>query len=149
MRSRLLSLKLMASHPTKLLWGDAAWSGADNELSLAALSRANVLVVGDEGRVANVLKRLLQHTPAAVINECRTSRLRLPTPPPSGRVVVRDVDVLAFSEQQMLFAWLDSASPRASIITTASAPLMPLVKSGAFSEKLYYRLNTVFVDLSK
>jgi transcriptional regulator of acetoin/glycerol metabolism len=33
------------------------------------------------------------------------------------------------------------------VISTSSVSLLPLVQSGAFSDDLYYRLNTIWVDL--
>jgi transcriptional regulator of acetoin/glycerol metabolism len=48
-----------------------------------------------------------------------------------------------------LFEWLDSTSSGTQVVSTASAPLLPLVEAGAFDDALYYRLNTVYVDLSE
>ena len=36
---------------------------------------------------------------------------------------------------------------RTQVISTSRAPLMPLVDDGRFLNSLYYRLNTICVDL--
>jgi transcriptional regulator of acetoin/glycerol metabolism len=44
--------------------------------------------------------------------------------------------------------WLASSN-RPQVVSTASAPLLPLVEAGVFNDALYYRLNTVYIDLSE
>jgi transcriptional regulator of acetoin/glycerol metabolism len=63
--------------------------------------------------------------------------------------VIRNVDTLSAGEQKTLLEWLESATTRTQVITTATAALTPLVEAGAFDETLYYRLNTVYIDLSE
>ena len=73
-------------------------------------------------------------------------------PPATARpstVVVRDVDALTADEQRALLAWLDSGESRTQVVSTASAPVLPLVEAGAFNDALYYRLNTVYINLSE
>ena len=73
-----------------------------------------------------------------------TNRLRVE---PVGTLVVSNVDGLDNDQQHQLMRWLDATSGAPQVISTTAQPLFPLVKRGMFLEALYYRLNTVRVDL--
>ena len=47
----------------------------------------------------------------------------------------------------MLSDWV--SSERIQIVTTSTVPLFPLVTRGAFLETLYYRLNVIYVELTR
>jgi hypothetical protein len=66
---------------------------------------------------------------------------------PVGTLVVPNVDGLDHEQQHQLMRWLDVTSGTAQVISTTAQPLFPLVKRGIFLEALYYRLNTIRVDL--
>jgi len=40
------------------------------------------------------------------------------------------------------------AAGQTQVVSTTPQPLLPLVQSGTFLARLYYRLNTVCVDLN-
>jgi hypothetical protein len=61
-------------------------------------------------------------------------------------VVLHDVEHLRPADQQRLLQWLEEAPQRPQIISTSSRALYPLVCAGRFSESLYYRLNSVYLD---
>ena len=42
---------------------------------------------------------------------------------------------------------MDRAAGQVQVVSTAAVPLWPNVKAGAFNETLYYRLNTVCVNV--
>jgi transcriptional regulator of acetoin/glycerol metabolism len=46
-----------------------------------------------------------------------------------------------------LLVWLETRPRRIQIVSTTSAPLQGRVESGAFNDTLYFRLNTVRIDL--
>jgi len=71
------------------------------------------------------------------------------TSPRAGTIVIRDVDALTSDDQRKLCEWLDARSDRAQLVSTASAPIVPLVDSNLFNDALYYRLNMVYVDLTE
>jgi DNA-binding NtrC family response regulator len=79
---------------------------------------------------------------------CRDGLFPLPPSSQSGIVVLRDVDALKPEEQVGLLNWVDSARNRRQVVSTASAPLLPMVEARAFDAALYYRLNTVYIDLT-
>ena len=66
---------------------------------------------------------------------------------PVGTLVVPNVDGLDNDQQHQLMRWLDATSGAPQVISTTAQPLFPLVKRGIFLEALYYRLNTIRVDL--
>jgi hypothetical protein len=109
-----------------------------------------VLLVGPEWRVEELVTVHVPEMTAGLVIRCQDAPPQLP--PASlqrGPVVLRDVDFLTPEEQRMVLDWLDSTSNRIRVLSTASAPLLPLVEAGAFSDTLYYRLNTVFINLSE
>jgi len=63
-------------------------------------------------------------------------------------LVLHDVGGLVGDEQTRILRWLDESHGRIRIVSTNTQPLWPRVTSGAFDETLYYRLNTVHVDVS-
>jgi hypothetical protein len=119
------------------------------DLTLARVARANLLVVGPERMVTNLLGLVLGDLHTGVTLR-RNGLLHLPAAVRhAGTVVIRDADTLTMSEQLDLLQWLDSAPPRAQVISTAAQPLLPRVEAGDFSALLYYRLNTIYIDLAE
>jgi hypothetical protein len=111
-------------------------------------ARPNVLLVGD--RIAtDAALDCLQPTcqPPVIVQTCGNEPLMLP---PSGSVntfVLHDVATLSPGDQQMLADWLSHERLRPQVVTTSSVPLFPLVRSGAFLETLYYRLNVIYAEV--
>ena len=48
---------------------------------------------------------------------------------------------------QRVLDWFDQTAGRIRVVSTTRTSLWPLLKSGAFNDALYYRLNTVCVDI--
>jgi sigma-54-interacting transcriptional regulator len=67
--------------------------------------------------------------------------------PSANTLVIRHVDRLSASQQQQLLCRLEGADAPPRVLATTAVPLFELVTAGLFSEVLYYRLNTVLVDL--
>jgi hypothetical protein len=107
-----------------------------------------VLLVGPERRVQDLVGVRVRETDTVLAIRCQDGPPQLP-PASSyvGSMVLRDVDFLTPREQLRLFEWL-ATSNRTQVVSTASAPLLPLVEAGVFDDALYYRLNTVYIDLS-
>jgi hypothetical protein len=120
------------------------------DFNLARMTGANVLLVGPERRVEDVVRAHLPDINAGLVIRCQDTPPRLPpASSQQGPVVLRDVDFLTHEEQRRVFDWLDSRTDRLQVVSTASAPLRPLIEAGAFNDALYYRLNTVYIDLSE
>jgi DNA-binding NtrC family response regulator len=80
----------------------------------------------------------------------RSSDLPLPSPADATTIVIRDIATLSLSFQQAWLARLNAPHARhQQIITTSSIAVFPLVARGVFLEELYYRLNTVLLDVRK
>jgi hypothetical protein len=115
---------------------------------LALDARVNLLLIGNNGGVQDVLESLLLdlHEPVAAWSP--GERL---VPPPfarAGTMILHDVGALRHEDQVQLLGWLERPVGRTRVVSTTSAPLLPRVEAGAFIDTLYYRLNTVCVDVS-
>jgi len=68
---------------------------------------------------------------------------------PEAILVVRRVDLFDDCDRRRLHEMLnvDGARPVRQVITTSGQPLFALVESGHFPETLYYRLNTIRIEL--
>ncbi len=125
----------------------AASSSVYTDLTLARVARANLLVVGPERMVTNLLGHVLPDLHSGVTIR-RNGQLHLPpTATQVGAVVIRDADALTADEQRVVLEWLETVSERTQVITTSSMPLLARVEAGEFSAALYYRLNTIYIDL--
>jgi hypothetical protein len=71
--------------------------------------------------------------------------------PPVARartLILQDVGALTRADQHRLLDWLDRAAGRTQVVSTTPASLWPRVQAGAFIDRLYYRLNTVCMDVT-
>jgi hypothetical protein len=63
-------------------------------------------------------------------------------------MILQDIGALGHTDQLSLLDWLERAAGRTQVVSTTSTPLWPLIQAGAFIDSLYYRLNTVCVDVA-
>jgi hypothetical protein len=107
-------------------------------------TRANILVTGPDAAV-NAFVRAARPSfrpPVRSVGRGRTLELKA-----AKTLILHDVDRLNRAAQQMLLEWLNEPEQGATqIVSTASAPLFPLVQSDRFDCDLYYRLNTVWLE---
>jgi hypothetical protein len=136
--------------PTPPRTGDSRnWLSVHSEVNLARISKANLLVVGAERLVSTLVSLLADDFNSDVVIQCRDGLHWLPPASSlSGAVVLRDVDALKQEEQVRLLNWLNFSDNRSQVVSTTSTPLLPLVEACAFDPALYYRLNTIYIDLS-
>jgi hypothetical protein len=66
----------------------------------------------------------------------------------TGTRFLRNIGAASCEEQLRLLDWLDATASDVHLLSTTPVCLLPLVEAGRFIERLYYRLNTVRVDLS-
>ena len=127
----------------------SALPSAVSDIKIARTTGTNVLVVGPDRLLGNVLSMVTLDANHDEAIECQGGTLQLPptaSRPPT--VIVHDVDVLTPADQRRLLDWLDIANGRTKVVSTSSVPLLPLVESRTFNDTLYYRLNTIYIDLS-
>ena len=128
------------------------------EWRLARAARLNVLVLGMprvtpllsdlEGAIEIVLDRLLPDLSEPIVSWCPGNRLVLPPVAQAKTLILHDVGSLVFEDQTRLLDWLERADGRTQVVSTCATSLLPLVHTGMFNATLYYRLNTVCVDLN-
>lgn len=121
----------------------------EEDIRYARAARANLLLVGTDAAIAAMLPQAVADNADAHVIACHSGRLQLDDiPAGAGTIVFRDVDTLTAFEQGELFNWIQSAGLRKHVVSTASAPLLPLVEAGDFDAALYYRLNIVYCALT-
>lgn len=127
----------------------SALPSATSDINIARTSGTNVLIVGPDRLLGNLLSMVAPDAKHDEAIECQGGSLQLP--PPASRpptVIVHDVDVLTPADQRRLLDWLDAANERTQVVSTSPVPLLPLVEACTFNDTLYYRLNTIYIDLS-
>jgi Sigma-54 interaction domain len=111
--------------------------------------RVNVLLVGRDDIVQLVLRTLLVHVRKPIVRWSPGDELVLPANDRPGTLVLHDVGLLSIREQLQVLEWSARARGTIQTISTTSAPLLPRVAAGHFEESLYYRLNTVYLDVAR
>jgi|SRR5688500_1608115 len=107
----------------------------------------NVLLTGGHGATREVLAGLLRDVGGPILAWYPGERLVLPRHPRVGTMILHEVGMMSQEDQLRLRDWLETRSRRIQIVSTTSAPLEPHVDAGAFNDTLYFRLNTVRIDL--
>lgn len=119
---------------------------AHTELLLMGMPRVNLLLIGSDAVVQNILQTLDLQAP--VVSWRAGQQLVLPSAASTKTLVLQNVGALSSGDQLRLLEWLEEAVGRTQVISTTSTPLLPHVQTGDFVDALYYRLNTVCVDVS-
>jgi sigma-54-interacting transcriptional regulator len=119
---------------------------SDNEWRMLRAVRPNILVIGAPDAIESTVSALVAQLPGPV------SYLRSNAPPPAideaEMLVVPDVAALSPDLQHEWLVWLDNVDVRRpQIVATSGVPVYPLVTADQFSGVLYYRLNTILLDV--
>jgi len=123
-------------------------SVAQKNLRELGMPRVNMLFVGADDAAWQLLAGTLNLvTPVAMWHP--GSAMHLPESAAVRTLVIRGVGAMTGAEQVRLLDWLDRAVGRTQVVSTSRVPLLPLVEDGRFINTLYYRLNTVCVDLDR
>ncbi len=121
---------------------------AHEDLRRMGMPRVNLLLVGVGGMTRNVVGMLLRDRDEPIASWSPGERLLLPPVARGGTVVLHEVGAMLPDDQLHLLNWLEHAVARTQVISTTSGPLLPLVQAGAFIETLFYRLNTICLDVT-
>lgn len=121
---------------------------AGEELLLMGVPRVNVLVAGRDEVVRSVLHMLVAQVKQPVVSWMPGDTFTLPSIEHTGTLVLHEVGALRLQDQIQLLGWSAGAMGNTQVISTTSTPLLPRVSAGAFIDTLYYRLNTVYMDVS-
>ena len=117
---------------------------ADWEIIIRA--RANVLLSGSKPAIDAMLSALQPYLRRPIRTESAASEQPLPGPT-GGTVILEHVEACSAERQQALRHWLDGDAGHPQFISTTDPSLFTHVERGLFPADLYYRLNTVYVDL--
>ena len=117
------------------------------DLQVGSMPRTNVLVVGNSEATRIVVDMLRLDLRGPIARWRAGQPLDLPTPARAATLVLENVSRLTTDEQFRVLRWLDDVRGTIRVVSTTSEPLWPRVQVGVFNEVLYYRLNTVFVDM--
>jgi hypothetical protein len=119
---------------------------AAEEFFLMGLPGVNVLLAGRDEVVRLAVRMILRHVSKPVRTWSPGEDLVL-TPTGPGTLVIYEVGALALREQIKLLEWSGNPFLNTQVISTTSFPLIPRVTAGSFIDMLYYRLNTVYLDV--
>jgi hypothetical protein len=122
-------------------------SAPRRELQVGVMPRTNVLVVGGSEATRIVLDMLRLDLRGPVLKWRPGQPLELPTRGRAATMVLEDLTRLTDDEQVRILRWLDEVVGQIRVVSTTTVPIWPRVARGEFNDVLYYRLNTVYVDV--
>jgi Sigma-54 interaction domain len=122
-------------------------SAPRRELQVGVIPRTNVLVVGSSEATRIVLDMLRLDLRGPVLKWRPGQPLELPTRGRAATMVLEDLTRLTDDEQVRILGWLDEVVGQIRVVSTTTVPIWPRVARGEFNDVLYYRLNTVYVDV--
>lgn len=121
-------------------------SAVQGNFGQLGMPRVNALFIGVDDRVWSVLAATLTlASPVAVWRP--GDPMHLPENDTIRTLIIREVGNMPGAEQVRLLEWLDRAVGRTQVVSISSGPLITLVEEGRFINALYYRLNTICIDL--
>jgi sigma-54-interacting transcriptional regulator len=117
------------------------------DLRMVRTTRANVLLKGMDGVTDGILDTLRPDLSGPIATWRPGRYLLLPPAAWPGTMILHNVGALTLEEQRRLMVWLQEIAGGTRLVSTTSAPLLPLVEVGAFLDTLYYRLNTIYLEI--
>jgi hypothetical protein len=135
------------ANATRLAGSMETFSQLPEDCRLARSVGVNLLIVVPEG-TNGFAELLLAELATPVVAWRPGERLMLPQPSQTGTLLLHNVGSLSLLDQRYLVEWLERAAGRTQVVSTTPVALLPLVQAGTFLARLYYRLNTVCVDLN-
>jgi hypothetical protein len=109
--------------------------------------RLNLLLTGPTDVADAFVTALRPHIQDPVVLLRAGEPLVLPSAP-LGTLFLADVGALTCEEQHQLHEWLEERSSCTQVISMSPSSLMPMIAAGRFLDVLYYRLNTIYVDIT-
>ena len=122
-------------------------SAPRRDLQVGLMPRTNVLVVGSSEATRIVLDLLRLDLRGPVLKWRPGQPLELPTRGRAATMVLEDLTRLTEEEQGRMVGWLEEIKGQVRVVSTTAVPIWPCVARGEFNDVLYYRLNTVYVDV--
>jgi hypothetical protein len=119
------------------------------EWELFGLYPVNALLVGPSLITQQCLDMFRQQFRPPVVTVNPGAPLSLPTAGEVGTIILHDVGALGPLDQQRLLEWIDMVYSRTRVITTSPTPIVPTMAEGGFLQALYYRLNILYITVSR
>jgi hypothetical protein len=111
-------------------------------------AKPNVLICGEPMFIDSFLELLAGHCASPIRRISHSGALGVLSAIEDGTVVLENADQYKESEQQAVLDWLANTGPAIQLITTTGKPLFELVEQGQFLDSLFYRINTMYLELS-
>jgi hypothetical protein len=125
------------------------WFLRPDDWQRARRAHANMLLVGAPCSIADLLEAL-PDLRRPIVTWRSGERFSPPTANCAvGTMILSGVEALPPADQQRLYQWLQRRPGETQVLSTTARPLLPLVDQGAFHDGLYYRLNTVCVEVER
>jgi hypothetical protein len=118
------------------------------DLRALGMPHVNLLLIGAEEVTQNFLEILMMDLREPISHWWAGEALVLPPAGRTATLILHEVGTLPMEEQRRLLRWLEQAVGRVQVISTTSTSLLARVQSGTFVDTLYYRLNTVCLDIT-
>jgi hypothetical protein len=131
---------------TPTVWVAAA---ARDEMHLIRTDRRNLLLIGMDPDTRELLNELRSVFVEPITTWSPGERLVLPAHARTGTLILRDITALGLDDQIRLVDWLGAAEGRTQVVSITPRSPVPLIEAGAFLSILYYRLNTVCLDITR
>jgi transcriptional regulator of aromatic amino acid metabolism len=118
------------------------------DLQAMGMPRVNLLLVGADSVIQNVIETLLMDLREPIAHWSVGEPLVLPPESSAGTMILHDVGTLPQWEQRRLLRWLEQTTGPTQVVSTSAVSLLPRVQNGSFVDTLYYRLNTICLDVA-
>jgi hypothetical protein len=119
-----------------------------DDWDLMCSAAVNIWLFGRPNTTAAFIHALRPYIKEPVITRVGGEPLDLPAADQAATLVVRNVSELTLAEQDRLLTWIDSNGGKSRVIATSMRSALPMIAAGTFRESLYYRLNTMYVDVT-
>jgi hypothetical protein len=122
-------------------------TGSYWHLDVCLSTRANLLLIGPDDITAAFLKAVRPHLqePLAILRGGEP--FAIPSGP-VGTLILINVGAFSPPDQSRLYDALNDRLSAAQVISTSATGLMPMLEAKSFLETLYYRLNTIYIDVA-
>jgi len=117
-------------------------------LNILARAYPHILLIGPPVATDRAVGLMRPHLRRPIVSWSPRDARTLPTECP-GTLLIPAIDAATSEQQSHLCAWLDARTGIVQVLSLSVTPLFPLVTGGAFLERLYYRLNQLYVDLAR
>jgi hypothetical protein len=114
----------------------------------AVTNRLSVLVTGPSVATGAFLATYGTRLPLRVLHIACDRPLAFDECATDGTVVLHNIDTLALAWQHELLEWLETEARRTQVVSTTARSLLPLIARGDFLATLFYRLNTIHIQLT-